>query len=208
MAIWNRDKFNRLAKGFLGRRKNCFVVQVRAVFKSLQYQYIWRRLRRRVVKTQYIRKLNAGTRDLDVSYSRFIYGLNRSNIILDRKILSNLAQNEPYSFKAVVDEVKSQVKLPLLNHSEVQYEEAIEKNLLFVGEFVPKDTRDIQARFVMAKDEKNDPFGTRRQDFPYFMKELEKKHAKQFPSIKQMKKHPSDYYDDLPEIEDDDDFKF
>ena len=123
----------------------------------------------------------------------------------DLKILSNLAQNEPYSFKAVVDEVKSQVKLPLLNHSEVQYEEAIEKNLLFVGEFVPKDTRDIQARFVMAKDEKNDPFGTRRQDFPYFMKELEKKHAKQFPSIKQMKKLPSDYYDDLPEIEDDDD---
>ena len=208
MAVWSREKFARLSKGFLGRRKNCFVVQVRAVFKSLQYQYIWRRLRRRVVKTNYIRKINAGARDLDVSYSRLIYGLNRSNIILDRKILADLSKNEPFSFKAVVDEIKSQVKLPTLNKSEILYQDALSQGLLYVGEYKNIDNRDIAARFSLPNKGEKDPFGTTRSDYPYFFKEEAEKHAKKFPSLKSQKKLPGDYYDELPELDDDDEFRY
>lgn len=203
MAIWSREKFAKLSKGFLGRRKNCFVVQVRAVFKSLQYQYIWRRLRRRVVKTNYIRKINAGTRDLNLSYSRFICGLNRSNIIIDRKILSELAQYEPYSFKAVVDEVKSQVKLPNLHKSEIPFNIAMDKNYLYSGEFKYTDFRDIEARFFMPKEGIKDYFGVTRKDYPYFFEDLEKNYNKQFMKIKEMKRLPSDYYEHLEELDED-----
>src|SRR5690349_18720999 len=114
MAIWARHKVFQLSKGYYGRSKNCFRISIRRLFKALQYQYKSRRLRRREVRTDWIRSINAGVRDLDINYSRFIYGLNRSNMVLDRKILANLAQYEPYSFKAVVDEVRTQVKLPLI----------------------------------------------------------------------------------------------
>lgn len=208
MAVWARQKFARLAKGFLGRRKNTFVVQVRGVFKALQYQYIWRRLRRRVVKQNYIRKINAGAKDLDVSYSRLIYGLNRSNIQIDRKILSEIAQYEPYSFKAVVDEIKSQVKLPLLYNNQVSYEEALERGLLYKGEYKQVEFRDIHARLIMPKEGTPDYFGVTRPDYPYFVNELEAKYNKQFMKIKQMKRLPADYYDDIEEDDSDDEFKY
>ena len=205
MAIWSRNKYAKLSKGFLGRRKNCFVVQVRAVYKSLQYQYIWRRLRRRVVKSNYIRKINAGSRDLDVSYNRLIYGLNRSNIHLDRKILSELAQYEPYSFKAVVDEIKSQVKLPNTNKSEIPFYKSIESGYLYQGEYKYKDFRDIEARYNMPIGDTPDYFGVKRDDYPYFFKDLEKNYNSQFMKMKQMKRLPSDYYGYIDDMDEDDD---
>lgn len=217
MAIWSREKFSKLAKGFLGRRKNCFRIQVRGVFKALQYQYVWRRLRRRVVKQNYIRKVNAGARDLDVSYNRLIYGLNRSNIILDRKILSELAQYEPYSFKAVVDEIKSQVKLPSLYNSEVDYHQALRKKLIYFGKFKYGAVNDFMARSFDVPKEMPDYFGTRRHDYPYFFNKLQKNFNNQFMTVKQMKKLPEDYYqnqnldddeEDEPEVDEDDNFKY
>lgn len=209
MAVWSREKFARLAKGFLGRRKNCFVVQVRGVFKALQYQYKWRKMRRRIVKANYIKKINAGTRNLNLSYNRFIYGLNRSNIKLDRKILANLSKYEPYSFKAVIDEVKSQVKLPgLIKSNEVSYQNALDRNLLYIGEYKHTDNRDIAARFFMPKEGVPDHFGVKRPDYPYFIDEEIKKHNKIGLTKKAMKKLPGDYYDDLPEMDDDDEFKY
>lgn len=204
MAIWSRAKFNRLSKGFVGRRKNCFVVQCRAVFKSLQYQYIWRRLRRRVVKVNNIKAINAAAREHGFSYNKFIFGLNRSNILLDRKILADLAKNEPFSFKAVFDEVSSKVKLPTRRPDEVSFEEALQKGLLYHGEYIQKDTRHRIARPFYPKEGEPDYFGTTREDFPYFYKEQDAEYFRKYAINEKIeKKLPAEYYDDLPDVEDD-----
>jgi len=205
MAIWSRHKVNKLSKGFLWRRKNCFVVQIRAVYKSLQYQYIWRKLKRRIYKQENIKSLNAAVREHGVCYSKFIYCLNRSNINLDRKILADLAQNEPYSFKAVFDEVTSQVK-PLQHRKpdEVTFQEALSRGLIYPGPYVHKDSRDIHARYIMPKEGEHDYFGTGRSDYPYFWKDELNNYRKSFLKTKLEKKLPMDYYDDIPEVEEDD----
>lgn len=160
MAIWSRSKVFQLSKGYYGRSKNCFRISIRRVFKALQYQYRARRIRRREIRTTWIRSINAGVRDMDISYSRFIYGLNRSNILLDRKILSNLAQYEPYSFRAVVNEVTTQVKLPpSRNPEKMTYNEAIEKRLLFFGPYDNRPLRDEPFRFIKPAPGQADWYG-------------------------------------------------
>lgn len=191
MAVWSRSKFKQLSKGFLGRRKNCFVVQVRAVFKSLQYQYIWRKLRRRNVKTQYIKSINASSTNLGVSYSHLIYGLNRSNIELDRKILANLAEHEPYSFKAILDEIQAQVKLPEKKvRTEVSYEESLKLGFLYHGEYIKKESRDIQAKPIQTGE--SDYFGTNSDIYPYNIKELEQKYDSNMIPLRKQKKIKDD----------------
>lgn len=108
MAGFAKKKYFKLAKGFFGRSKNCIRITIPRVEKSLQKAYIGRKLRPRNLRKNWIQIINAATRDLNINYSRFICGLNRSNINLDRKILADLAQYEPFSFKAVVDEIKIQ----------------------------------------------------------------------------------------------------
>lgn len=107
MANWSRKKVIRLAKGFTGRSKSCFGLALRKTHRAAQYAYRDRRVKKRTVRTTWISSINAGVREHGVTYSQFAHGLGKkSNIELDRKILSNLAQMEPYSFKAVLDEVK------------------------------------------------------------------------------------------------------
>jgi len=107
MANWNRKKVIKLAKGFTGRSKSCFGLALRKVHRAAQYAYRDRRVKKRTVRTQWISSINAAVSEHGVTYSKFANGLvKKSNIELDRKILSNLAQMEPYSFKAVLDEVK------------------------------------------------------------------------------------------------------
>ena len=93
MAGFAKKKYFKLAKGFYGRANNCLRITIPRAEKSLQKAYIGRRLRRRTVRRNWITSINAAVREHNVRYSTFICGLNRSNIILDRKILSNLAQN-------------------------------------------------------------------------------------------------------------------
>mmetsp|Transcript_16208 Transcript_16208/g.18603 ORF Transcript_16208/g.18603 Transcript_16208/m.18603 type:complete len:172 (-) Transcript_16208:76-591(-) len=107
MVTWARKKYFQLAKGFYGRTKSTIRAAVPRVEKSLQYAYRDRRTRRREVRKHWIRVISGGVSEHSINYSRFINGLNYySNVELDRKILANLAEHEPYSFKAVVDEVK------------------------------------------------------------------------------------------------------
>ena len=106
MGNFSRAKVLKLAKGFKGRANNCYSIAIRRVHKSLQYQYIHRRLKKRNMRKQWIETINAGVQEHGISYSKFIMCLNRSNLCLDRKVLADLAENEPYSFKAIVDEVK------------------------------------------------------------------------------------------------------
>ena len=96
-------KILKLAKGFRGRSKNNFRLAIRRVQKGLQYAYRDRRQKKRNVRKLWIMNVNAGVRAYGTSYSEFVHGLKVSNIELNRKVLADLAANEPYSFKSVVD---------------------------------------------------------------------------------------------------------
>ena len=97
----------KLAKGYRGRANRCYRIAVNRVEKALQYAYRDRKQRKRDFRRLWIERLNAGVRQHGISYSNFVHELNSSPVILDRKVLSNLASHEPFSFKAVVDVVKN-----------------------------------------------------------------------------------------------------
>ena len=85
------------AKGYRGRRKNTFKVAKQAVEKSMQYAYRDRRVKKREFRSLWNQRINAGARIHGISYSVFMNGLKKLNIDLDRKILADLAMNEPSS---------------------------------------------------------------------------------------------------------------
>jgi large subunit ribosomal protein L20 len=98
-----------LAKGYRGRRKNVYRVAKQAVMRAGQYAYRDRRNRKRVFRRLWIARINAAAREHGITYSRFIAGLNKSEIGLDRKVLAELAVNDKPAFAAIVEQVKAQV---------------------------------------------------------------------------------------------------
>ena len=98
-----------LAKGYRGRRKNVYRVAKQAVMKAGQYAYRDRRTRKRVFRALWIARINAGARSHGVTYSKFIAGLKKASIDLDRKVLSDMAINDPAAFGAIVAKVKAQL---------------------------------------------------------------------------------------------------
>ena len=98
-----------LAKGYRGRRKNVYRVAKQAVMKAGQYAYRDRRTRKRVFRALWIARINAGARAHGVTYSRFIAGLKKLSIDLDRKVLSDMAINDPAAFGSIVAKVKAQL---------------------------------------------------------------------------------------------------
>ena len=98
-----------LAKGYRGRRKNVYRVAKQAVMKAGQYAYRDRRTRKRVFRALWIARINAGARSHGVTYSRFIAGLKKLSIELDRKVLADMAVNDPAAFGSIVDKVKAQL---------------------------------------------------------------------------------------------------
>ena len=98
-----------LAKGYRGRRKNVYRVAKQAVMKAGQYAYRDRRTRKRVFRKLWIARINAGARAHGVTYSRFIAGLKKASIDLDRKVLADLAVNDPAAFGSIVAKVKAQL---------------------------------------------------------------------------------------------------
>ena len=134
MVAWGFKKYRKLAKGYEGAYNHCIKRMINRVEKGMQKAFTDRRRKRRNLRRNWILYINAATREHNLPYSRFIYGLNRSNIKLDRKSLSNLAENEPLSFKAIVDEVKLQARLGLMTEvlRPMSYYEALaERNLVF-----------------------------------------------------------------------------
>ena len=99
----NKEKLFKFAKGFYGKAKNCRKAANMRVEKALQHSYKDRKIKKRDMRALWIQQINAATREHGVNYSRFINHLKVTDIHLDRKILSDLAQNEPYSFKAVFE---------------------------------------------------------------------------------------------------------
>ncbi|PNH04902.1 50S ribosomal protein L20 [Tetrabaena socialis] len=102
----NRLKILQLASSFRGRARNCINIARLRVEKALQHAYIGRKLKKRHWRSVWIQRINAGTREHGVTYTSFITGLKAENVQLNRKVLSELAMNEPYSFKALVEQVK------------------------------------------------------------------------------------------------------
>ena len=101
-----RKKILKLAKGYFGARSNVYTVAKNAVEKALQYAYRDRRNKKRAFRRLWIVRINAAARMEGLSYSKFMHGLKTKNIDLDRKVLADLAMNNPTSFKAVIDQVK------------------------------------------------------------------------------------------------------
>ena len=102
-----RKRVFKAAKGFRGRRKNTITSANAAVDHSLQHNYIGRKEKKRNFRALWIQRINAACREHGLTYSRFISGLLRAGIEIDRKVLSDLAIREPEAFKALVDQANS-----------------------------------------------------------------------------------------------------
>ena len=96
-----------MARGYRGRSKNTFRAAVRRVEKALTYAYRDRRNRKRSFRRLWIQRINAGARSHGLTYAQFMNGLGKAGIQIDRKILSDLAVNEPDGFKTLVDQAEA-----------------------------------------------------------------------------------------------------
>ena len=102
-----RKRVFEAAKGFRGRRKNTITVANAAVDRSLQHNYVGRKLKKRNFRALWIQRINAACREHGLTYSRFISGLLKAGIEIDRKVLADLAVREPEAFKALVDQASA-----------------------------------------------------------------------------------------------------
>lgn len=100
-----RKKVMKQAKGYFGRRKNVWTVAKNAVEKGMQYSYRDRKVKKREFRALWIQRINAGAREYGLSYSKFMGLLKANDIEIDRKVLADLAMNNPEAFKAIVDKV-------------------------------------------------------------------------------------------------------
>ena len=106
IAHARHKKILNMAKGYRGRNKNVFRVAVEKVEKALQYAYRDRRAKKRNFRSLWIQRINAATRLHDMTYSRFISGLNKAGIELDRQVLADIALKEPANFAKLVEAAK------------------------------------------------------------------------------------------------------
>lgn len=102
-----RNRILKLAKGFRGRRKNCYKRANQAVERALDYATRDRRTRKRNFRALWIVRINAAARQVGLSYSRLIAGLTKANVQIDRKVLADLAWADPAGFKAVAEIAKA-----------------------------------------------------------------------------------------------------
>lgn len=100
-----RKKILKHAKGYFGRRKNVWTVAKNAVEKGWTYAYRDRKVKKREFRSLWIMRINAACREHGISYSQFMGKLNASNLEINRKVLADLAMNQPEAFKAIFDKV-------------------------------------------------------------------------------------------------------
>jgi large subunit ribosomal protein L20 len=103
-------KVLKAAKGYYGRRKNTIRVAKQAVEKAQQYAYRDRKRRKRTFRALWIQRINAAVREHGLTYGRFIDGLTKAGIEVDRKVLADLAVKDAAAFKALVDQAAAAVK--------------------------------------------------------------------------------------------------
>lgn len=100
-------KILKLAKGYRGRSSTCFRIAIQKVEKALRYAYRDRRAKKRNFRALWIQRINAGSRAYGLPYSRFMDGLKKAGIALDRKVLSDIAIREPEAFKSLVEKAQA-----------------------------------------------------------------------------------------------------
>jgi len=103
-------KIIKLAKGYRGRSSTNFRIAIERVEKALRYAYRDRRNRKRQFRALWIQRINAGARINGLTYSRFMNGLKKAGIELDRKVLSDIATREPDAFQSLVDQAAKALK--------------------------------------------------------------------------------------------------
>jgi len=101
-----RKKILNQTKGYFGARKNVYTVAKNALEKALLYAYRDRKQNKRNFRSLWIQRINAGAREHGLSYSQFMGKIKANNIDLNRKVLADLAMNNPDAFKAIVDKIK------------------------------------------------------------------------------------------------------
>lgn len=102
-----RKKILKAAKGYYGARSRTFRVAKQAVIKAGQYAYRDRRVKKRMFRGLWIQRINAGARECGLSYSRMIDGLNKAEIVVDRRVLADLAIHEKEAFAALAEKAKA-----------------------------------------------------------------------------------------------------
>jgi len=102
-----RRKILKQAKGYWGRRKNIYKIAKNAVEKAMQYQYRDRKVRKREFRKLWIMRINAAARQNGTTYSRLMGALSKNNIQINRKVLADLAVNDPETFTAIVEEASN-----------------------------------------------------------------------------------------------------
>jgi large subunit ribosomal protein L20 len=101
-----RKRILKQAKGFYGKRKNVYTVAKNVLEKGLTYRYVGRKLKKREYRALWIARINAAVRAEGLTYSRFIHLLNEKGVTLDRKMLADIAMNEPEAFAKLIASVK------------------------------------------------------------------------------------------------------
>ncbi len=103
----HRKKILEITKGFRGRRHSNFRTAKDAAAKAMAYAYRDRKVKKRSFRALWIQRINAAVRPEGLSYSRFIEGMAKANLIVDRKMLADLAVRDPLAFKAIVDQARA-----------------------------------------------------------------------------------------------------
>ncbi len=101
-----RKRVLKAAKGYYGKRKNVYTVAKNVMEKGLTYSYVGRKNKKREYRALWIARINAAAREQGITYSELIFKLNANEINLNRKVLADLAMNEPEAFKALVNSLK------------------------------------------------------------------------------------------------------
>ena len=100
-------KILRLAKGYVGRSSTNYRIALERVEKALQYAYRDRRNKKREFRALWIQRINAGAREQGLTYSQLMNGIKKAGIVVDRKVLADLAMSDPDGFKALVSQAKA-----------------------------------------------------------------------------------------------------
>ena len=103
-------KVYKAAEGFRGRRKNTIRAAKAAVDKAAQYAFVGRKLKKRTFRALWIQRINAAVREEGLTYSRFISGLAKAGIELDRKVMADIAMHEPAAFKGLVAQAQAALR--------------------------------------------------------------------------------------------------
>ena len=108
-AVKKRRKILKLSKGYFGAKSKLYRVARQAVMKSQQYAYIGRKLRKRDMRQLWIARINAGARLNGLSYSKFMFGLKQAGVVMNRKVLSDMAINDAEGFAKLAELAKTKL---------------------------------------------------------------------------------------------------